>query len=228
MAAIPPIYDAQEAPPQLDRSLVEESKLDALIHLQEKIIELFALRMEFKRALLLYDFAHATTWEGEGPFGDRGTTLWTLSGWQMIAARDGAMSIFHFGTAVQLLPYSLSRCGDELVARADQNELRGAKEDFDRLFPGSKQIRDAIAHVAANSQSPSKINEHAVKGVFQDKVFASADPDNTTWLPGNLNDRQFAVTFERKAYSYHLSHQTLADLTAIRDRIGRAFVQIVR
>src|SRR3569833_363178 len=99
MAAIPPIYDAQEAPPQLDRSLVEESKLDALIHLQEKIIELFALRMEFKRALLLYGFAHATTWEGEGPVGDRGTTLWTLSGWQMIAARDGAMSIFHFGTA---------------------------------------------------------------------------------------------------------------------------------
>jgi hypothetical protein len=149
-------------------------------------------------------------------------SLWTTGGWQSMAARDGALTIYHFGRAIEGLKNSLRFC-DALGALVDHRKIKNAGKLFEAAFPDSIAIRNAVAHIADFSQTLDKKTSHAVKGPFNKKWFASDDPEGITWLPGNMNGHTYAVSYHGKAFTYELSFENASKLRAVKNLIYSAF-----
>ena len=71
-------------------------------------------------------------------------TRWSKN-WMFVAARNGGMTIYHFGRAKEGLHVSLGTT-PTLRAMLDKAQLRRASKLFDKTFPTFIQMRHAIAH----------------------------------------------------------------------------------
>jgi hypothetical protein len=140
----------------------------------------------------------------------------------MMAGRDGAMTIYHFGSAIEGIQNSLKDC-PALNSQVEHRKIRTARGIFDGAFPGYVRMRHTISHVADFSQTLEKKTSHAVKGRFKTKWFSSQNSEDVTWLRGNMNDETFAITHEGEAFSYDLNRQTAAKLRSIKERIYSGF-----
>lgn len=67
------------------------------------------------------------------------------SGWQRIAARDGAIQIDHMGKAIQSMRKHL-HIVPTLRPLLDTKQFKVAWQMFHKSFPNSRLIRDAVAH----------------------------------------------------------------------------------
>jgi hypothetical protein len=140
----------------------------------------------------------------------------------MTAARDGALTIYHFGCAIEGLTASLPLC-PALNALVNRQQLKIASKIFKAAFPGDTAIRHVVAHVADFSMTPDQKEHHAVKGAFTSGGFGSTDPQGVTWLRGNLNENRYTISFQGKAFTYELSSATVNKLRSIKERIYSAF-----
>lgn len=172
-------------------------------------------------AVYLYEYSDHAARE-IGDFATLEFSLWTTGGWQSLAARDGALTIYHFGCAIEGLKNSLSAC-PSLNARIDRPPLRHAAKIFETSFPGYLAIRHVVAHVADLSKTIDKKVSHSVKGEFSKGGFRSSDPFGVTWLRGNMNGSTYAVTFEGQAFSYDLTRASVDKLRSIKELIYSAF-----
>jgi uncharacterized ubiquitin-like protein YukD len=168
MLEIPILQHIYEPPPDIDRSRIPADQMPVFLHVVTLLMELGAYERHLLLASYLYEFSQTALREIKY-FAQQEWASWTTGGWQMMAARDGALTIYHFGCAIDGLKNSLRFCPALTV---DQT-IRIAGKVFDVAFPDSKEIRNAIAHVADNSQTLQKKLSHAVKGVFRGKWFFS-------------------------------------------------------
>jgi hypothetical protein len=221
MPNIPILPNAYEGPPDIDRGHIPADQMPAFLHIMTLLAELGLYERHLLIAVYLYQYsiqaAHEIT-----DFATLEHSLWTTGGWQSMAARDGALTIYHFGRAIEGLKNSLRFCA-ALNSQVDHRKIKNAGKIFDAAFPDSKAIRDAVAHVADLSQTVEKKTSHAVKGPFKKKWFSSDDPEGITWLPGNMNGHTYAVSFQGKALTYDLSLENAAKLRAVKNQIYSAF-----
>jgi hypothetical protein len=68
--------------------------------------------------------------------------------YRMIAARDGALNIFHFGCSLEALKKQLARC-PSLASRTNAVKLRNAIKQFGSYFPHADNVRNAVAHAGS-------------------------------------------------------------------------------
>ncbi len=85
--------------------------------------------------------------------------------WCGIAARDAAMSVYHFGETRRAISSSLGKC-PSLNAQVDAEKLRAARKAFDREFPDAVQLRHAIGHLAEQLSTPQKMAKLKRAGEF--------------------------------------------------------------
>src|SRR5271156_3986799 len=116
--------------PQIDLSLISEDEHQTTQHLASLLAALANYEKKFALAVLLFDWSHAETWataklveEGKTSFASLDSLTDTLSGWKGIAARDGALSIYHFGKTVQAIYKNLKQC-PKLNALVEEGELQ--------------------------------------------------------------------------------------------------------
>jgi hypothetical protein len=221
MPNIPVLPNAYEGPPDVDRSRIPTDQMPQFLH----IITLLAELGRYERHFLLAVYLHEYSAQAAREITDFATlehSLWTTGGWQMMAGRDGALTIFHFARALDGLQNGLKGC-PALNADVAHQSIRNARKIFESAFPGYIAIRNVIAHVADFSKKLETKTAHAVKGPFKEKWFASADQQGLTWLGGNMNGNTYAVTYEGQAYTYDLSIQSAAKIRSIKERIYSAF-----
>lgn len=221
MPNIPILPNAYEGPPNIDRSRIPADQMSAFLHIMTLLAKLGLYERHLLIAVYLYEYsaqaAHEIT-----DFATLEYSLWTTGGWQMMAGRDGAMTIYHFGCTIDGIKKSLPAC-PALNSQIDRRKLKNASKIFDATFHGYTAIRHVVAHVADFSQTIEKQTSHAVKGPFNKKWFSSEDPKGTTWLGGNMNDNTYTVTYEGNAFTYDLSRDNVAKLRSIKDQIYSAF-----
>jgi hypothetical protein len=222
MPLIPILTNAYEGPPSVDRSRIPADQMPAFLHVMTLLAELGLYERQLLLAVYLYEYSAQAAHE-IADFATLEHSLWTTGGWQMMAGRDGAMTIYHFGCAIEGIKNSLPAC-PALNALIDRRELKNAGNIFEAAFPGHVAIRHVVSHVADFSMTLKAQAAHAVKVPFKEKRFCSEDPKGITWLRGNMNDSMYAVTYEGKAFSYDLSRESVAKLRSVKVRIYSAFV----
>lgn len=221
MPSIPILPNAYEGPPGIDRSNIPAREIPSFLHIQAQLAELGLYERHLLLAVYLYEYSSQAASEITD-FARLEWSLWTTGGWQSMAARDGAMTIYHFGCAIDGIKKSLPMC-PTLNAKIDRRKLKDASNIFSSSFPGYLALRHVVAHVADFSQTLEKKVSHAVKGRFKKGLFRSDDPNGVTWFGGNMNGSTYAVTYEGEAFTYDLSRETVAKLRSVKNRIYSAF-----
>jgi hypothetical protein len=221
MPIIPILPNAYEGPPEIDRSHIPAEEMPAFLHVMELLANLALYERRFLLAVYLYEYSVEAARE-IADFATLELSLWTTGGWQSMAGRDGALSLYHFGSAIEGLKGSLRPC-PALNAKVDNQQLRMAGKIFESAFPGYVAIRHAVAHVADFSQTLTEKMKHAIRGLFKVKGFLSEDPTSIAWLPGNMNGNTYAVSYKGEAFAYDLNRDNADRLRAVKDRVYSAF-----
>jgi hypothetical protein len=143
-----------------------------------------------------------------------------ISEWKVLAARDGAMTIYHFGKAMEGIRSSLNET-PTTKAKVDHGVLREATKKFNKLFPLYEDIRHAIAHSAELTRTTRAHKKNAFSGSFRDKsVFLE---DVTGVMLTIIDDTSFKTTFEGAVISYSVTKATLQSLHEVRRDFWRGF-----
>jgi hypothetical protein len=149
----------------------------------------------------------------------------TLSGWQKMAARDGALTIYHFGKTIDAIWQSLPSC-PALMTLVNESALRQASKEFRTNFPRYEAIRHVIGHTAEFSATPAQKEAHSIKGPWESphvKIFGGA----RTQFSGNLYDRTYYVTFEGEVHGYEISMTTGDRLRDTKAKIHNSFAAVI-
>lgn len=221
MPRIPILPDVYSSPPNIDSDRIPADQMPALLHICELLAELGLYQRHFMLAVYLFEYSTQAAFE-IADFAILEDSLWTTGGWQMMAARDGALTIYHFGRAAEGLQNSLSFC-PALSEQIDRKQVSSAIRSFQSAFPHNIDIRNAISHVADSSSTLTQKLSHAILGPFKTKRFSSEDPNSLTWLPGNLNGTTYAVSLKGKIFTYEVDRNNAEILRNVKQLIYNVF-----
>jgi hypothetical protein len=146
----------------------------------------------------------------------------SLKSLPFLAARDGAMTIYHFGKVLHLIRGSF-HLAPTLVKLVDTKILKEITKDFERDFPLYMKMRNAIAHAGENL-NPSK--NHGIEGPINIPGVLKANIAGNIVISSSLSGRMFMYTFENRVVSYSISHESLIKLCDIAEKLKNAFSKI--
>ncbi len=192
-------------------SASEQSTFDCALHNKER---LFGFIADFQDALNLFDFL------GRGGGFPAAATSGAMRIWQIIAARDGALNIYHFKCTVEAIRNQLSRCRS--VPNVDPQRVRDALKIFRREFQNVENVRHAIAHAGELNDTPAKMAKQKLTPHVIQKHGLSGPPQGGD-LRCALHDRKFSVGHEGDVFSVLLDQQTTATLMQIKSMVDSAF-----
>jgi hypothetical protein len=147
--------------------------------------------------------------------------------WANIAARDGAIQIYHLGAVMRSIRRAL-RASPTLLSLTDLTKMRTAVRLLNSYFPNYELIRDAVAHsfyeVAPDAAGHRRHTVHHAKGygegVSEGAGFAISD---------SLVNRNYVVTFRprgadtAKIASYEITAASIQKLVSVREHFWSAF-----
>lgn len=136
-----------------------------------------------------------------------------LISWLGIAARDGAMTIWHFSKAIQTARALANKC-PTMQASLDRPRIKSAFTIFNCHFTCPQQIRDSVAH----EFDASKVIEESYIG------HGVALLGQGSSLHGIIYGRSYATTYKGKVISYELSQRSLDVLVKTESEFFAAFV----
>ena len=149
----------------------------------------------------------------------------TLNAWQTIAARDGALSIYHFGQALAAIPPWLGNC-PTVRGLVSHDALRLARKSFVAALPSYDALRHAVGHAADFNATLEKREAHSIQPPWKETAgaatlqFLGAKPMRVT---EELHGRAYLVTYDGQIHHYEIKPETLDALRKVRERIYVAF-----
>jgi hypothetical protein len=225
-----PIADTPKArsrdwPPQIHVLGLPETERRAASQIQMQLHDLVAKGRDFAAALALFDYSFKQVILQHTPYPhDPDNKSW-VHAWQYIAARDGAVTIYNFGKAFELISHNFVKC-PTVVSLVDRESLKTARRRMRELFPRYEAIRHAIAHSAELMNQESSSKKHSISGPFELARGLVAPAGTTVMISGTLKDREFISTVKGQLQSYEISKATLDGLTDVRIDIYTAFLPV--
>ena len=131
--------------------------------------------------------------------------------WRFIAAKDGAMTIYHFGETIDAVRGGLGNC-KTLRAMVNTDKLKEADKHFDKAFPNYVKLRHSVAHQAIVAKAPYM-------------AMSRSDGTGQTIITGTLIDRRFISVWNGHRVEYEISEPSLSELATIRGEIFDAFTE---
>jgi hypothetical protein len=139
-------------------------------------------------------------------------------GWKFIAARQGAISLFNLGKAMQSIRADLKNC-PSLDSIVKQEDLAGALRTYRSRFPRFEGVRHVVAHDAEFFGPQEQRFKHALREPIKRGSFIEAGAGLP--LGQNLNGDEFLCSFEGKLVSYQINAESFEYAkTAILAMIG--------
>jgi hypothetical protein len=203
----------------IDLRGVPRQEWEGVSHLERVLDSLDYFVGSFRAAVALFDFSRAQVIRAIKSQEERKTISKDIREWQFIAARDGAMSIYHIGKVLKEIYPLLNKC-PTILARTDRHSLRITRKKFLSFFPNFENIRHSSAHAAEYAADTT--GKHAITGPISHSIIQAGSGAKIT-IAGALNDREFVSTFDGKIQSYEISDLTLAKLTKIKQEFYSAF-----
>lgn len=228
-------------PIELDSKKIPDEEQVAFAHIADLLTILSVYEIQFRLAVMLFyaveqeynnlsrDVIQAGLMKGNFASDDlRNLTLLSPArfGWQKIAARDGAISIYHFGCVLDGIKASLPTC-PTVNAHVDHGIIRLARKDYRRAFPHYERIRHVVAHSADFISTTKNRERHSRRGAFKAKAGTVGveinDDQRVTQFSGNLYGNSYFITYDGEAYGYALSQDSADTMQIAKDRVYSAF-----
>lgn len=180
---------------------------------------------DFEAALSLLYQAHK--WSKEEMERTRATTLPdrslsdSLRDWMMLAARDGAMTVWHFGQSKNWINKNLYKC-PTLVPKVPTVLLGEGHDLFKQAFPHWENLRHAVAHHAELLKNPAARKKTMITTGY-DGPGITIPGGGELYLGRMLMGHRFMNTHEGKVVHYDLSPESLDALKASKAKFWEAF-----
>jgi len=159
---------------------------------------------DFCDAWLLFDFIHHNSQQAKEDFAE------IFPKWKLLAARDGAMTIYRFAKALEIATGLLSHC-QTVLADVDRTRLRSARQNLAALLPEFESVRDAVIQAAAHMND--------LDSVGRSSRLEHSDGE----LRDALRGRKYQSTFDGKLQIYRINRQTYEGLIAVANEFYSAF-----
>jgi hypothetical protein len=114
---------------------------------------------QFRQALNLFDYCLI-----QNSLFPNGSPM--FMSWLGLAAREGAMAIYHFRRAM-LAANNVSKASPIIGPHLDNAALKAAHSKFEKEFPDWSNIRDGISHAAELFQNAQALRENAFSGTYE-------------------------------------------------------------
>jgi hypothetical protein len=194
-------------PPSLNVTSLPRTEIEIAVNISVRLMSFNSYLATFNSAIQLFDFCQTEDGRRIG------------GGWQFIAGRDGAMTIWHIGQSMQTIRARLNKLEcPVLVDLIDFSHTREALRQFKASFPEFYDLRIAVAH----SGEIFGDMEHAVKGPYS-QMGLKINEGASTWFQSSFVGRSFVNTFEGKLLSYELSKASFDELNRIKKLFFLAF-----
>jgi hypothetical protein len=224
-----PISSPSPAPPMIDGDHIPNDEREAVRHLYGILFLLGWYEQQFRHALALFDGCV----QGRSPPPETPNLLpkypiieaeWnTLNAWETMAARDGAMSIYHFGQALIAIAPWLRNCPTPRAC-VDHAVIRLARKSFFAALPSYNAIRHAVGHAADFNATIELLEEHSVQAPWGHAGF-HIEGKRAVRLTEQLIGRTYYVSYAGDVHHFEMADNTLAVLLKVRERVYAAFDQ---
>ena len=220
-----PRFDA--APPVINTDALPHAEQHHAGHANALLFMLNYYVRSFEAALQLYETAAETIAHASHAFkrdandNAANEALEILDGWPVIAARDGAMSIYHFRKTLEGLDACIGQL-PSLHAATNRPHRKRARRVFEARFPHFIKVRHAVAH--SGERSGLAYDEHVFSGSWSNghMTFPHANTMDIT-LIDVLSQRQYSNTWGNEVVSYKIDIDSLTALASSRDEAYLAF-----
>ena len=142
-----------------------------------------------------------------------------------MAARDGALAIYHFGQALAAISPWLHKC-PTVSARLDHPAVRLARKAFRAALPSYDAIRHAVSHASDFNATIERRDEHSImppwKHSWGNTTHEVLGTKPVRWTE-HLIGRAYCVSYARGVHHYEVTDHTLAVLSKVRERLYAAF-----
>ena len=217
-------------PPQLEgQHALEGDDLEEVRHLYMLLAMIGVSEWQFCQALALLEWCRASSAPSTAPTFPLPPppkapiieSQWiTRRSWELMAAREGALTIYHFGQGLAAIAPAVRKCSF-IADRVDHAALRRARKSFKAAFPSHDAIRHVVGHTVDFSATLEERDRHSVRPPWE-RTFDSGTLQyagtRKIFNPGDLHDRVYRVTYEGDVHFYELRSETLERLSAIRER----------
>ena len=151
--------------------------------------------------------------------------------WQLCAARDCAMSIYHFGRIIEGIDESLAYC-PTLRDKIDGRAKRDARKRFESQFPSYISLRNALAHSAERAKTAKDLKRH---GKMASRTIAltpyisirSGSREDSLLLSDNIYGTTFSSMWNGQVIKCEISDQSGTWLDDIINAYWAAFDAII-
>jgi hypothetical protein len=150
--------------------------------------------------------------------------LKTYNAWMHIAARDGAIQIYHLGAVMKSFKGSLCS-SPTLTTLLDIPKTRMAIRLLESYFPNYELIRNAVAHSFYEVAPNAKCRQlHMVDHPIEISGFLSSKGKGIA-IADTIHGRKYIVTFEKKVASYEISDASYVKLKSVLTHFLDAFAR---
>jgi hypothetical protein len=140
--------------------------------------------------------------------------------YRIVAARDGALNIYHFGSSLAAIRTLIATHRRELADKFDPIKIRKASTQFRADFPHIDSVRHAIAHAGELNDTPSKLKTSEQKTDHTGHGFSSGAGGI---LVNALYERTYSIGFEGSVFTLQLDAASISKLEHIFGLVGEAF-----
>ncbi len=179
----------------------------------KNVLSLTIFLEQFRTAVALFDLLERT----DPPLDALKKTEYFA--YRMIAARDGALSVFHFKCCLEAIKKQLPR-SKSLSALVDSVKIREILKRFSVLFPHTDNVRHAIAHAGEIFTSPERMKQHGMKVSRYGPGFAVHEGG---YLLSALHDRTYSVGNHGEIFSVTLDRASISNLRTVLSSVQEAF-----
>ncbi|MGH6854255.1 MAG: hypothetical protein ACREDN_02425 [Aestuariivirga sp.] len=195
-------------------------------HIQMLLRQLGQYNREFAASVELFNHSIGQMAAATVSAIPRAPTWDWLDDWMHIAARDGAMTIFHFGRTVELTRAYLPKC-PTVLSLIDQVALRESGKLLRVHFPHFEAVRHSVGHAAELMGTEKNRDSNSVSGPYD--VLPNlrlGDHRTKVLLRNTLKGNRLLNTFKGKTCEYEISARTIKKLSDVRLAFYSAFLDV--
>lgn len=130
--------------------------------------------------------------------------------WRFMAARDGAMTIYHMMKVIDGIK-ALLRFAPTIRNRVDRIKMRTATRLLDSYFRDFNKIRNVVAHLSELSQTLEAFQKNAFSGSAL-QYSLNINNIKNFMIQNSLSDRKYIITINGEILSYEISGVTLSKI----------------
>lgn len=209
--------------PDLDISAFPKEEGTFIWSIQSNLRSIDEYLTDFECALKLFD--NAVGWRSQNAENREIGHL--TSRWQTIAARDGAMTIYHLGALIDGTRSSFKEC-PTFREKVDHTPLRDAAKKLVEDFPLYIKMRHAIGHRGELHSTREAFEKNSISGELKIPGLISQGASTKNTFIRAMMDRTLYDSFEGELISYEISQESADKLVAIRDDFMSGFQPVSR